>query len=326
MQDSLSIFNFKMQYRKFTIRLVVFLFIIFAFDLMMGNVLEFLFFKQKTGPNYQIIESITTNSADLVVLGNSRAQHHYNPKIISNKTGFSCVNSGLNGGYGIYLPAFQIEEMANHYSPKLIIVEVDPNGLGYWKGNYDRLSVLMPFIDRYPKAYDYIMLRDNYQKIKLFSKSYKYNSLVYNELMYSLFFNKFAHVKSFIPNYKIMTQKDSIVKEELTNISNSIGLDINMENILLHLISFSKENKIKLVFVNSPIYNNTAKDKYSFAGKKTIQILKDNNICFWDYSNDTTFLNKYYLFSDRLHLNDKGAELYSNMIADRLIGEGIIKN
>jgi len=62
---------------------------------------------------------------------------------------------------------------------------------------------------------------------------------------------------------------------------------------------------------------------YSFAGKKAIQIMNDNNISFWDYSNDTSFFNKYYLFSDRLHLNNKGAELYSNIIADRLVAEGI---
>jgi hypothetical protein len=47
---------------------------------------------------------------------------------------------------------------------------------------------------------------------------------------------------------------------------------------------------------------------------------------FWDYSNDSTFFNKYYLFSDRLHLNDKGSEIFSNIIAERLVAEGIKKN
>lgn len=106
---SLFIFNSKMQYKKITIRIVVFIFAVYSLDITIGNVLEFLFFKQKTGPNYQIIESITTNRADLVILGNSRAQHHYNPRIISKKTGFSSVNAGLNGGYGIYLPTFKLK-------------------------------------------------------------------------------------------------------------------------------------------------------------------------------------------------------------------------
>jgi hypothetical protein len=323
MLASLFIFNSKMHYKKFTLRLVVFLLVIYSLDLMIGSVLEFLFFKQKTGPNYQIIESITTNRADLVVLGNSRAQHHYNPRIISKKTGFSSVNAGLNGGYGVYLPTFQVDEISNNYKPKAIIVEIDPNALGFWKGNYDRLTVLLPFIDRYPNAIDYILLRDNYQKVKLYSKSYRYNSLIYNELMYSLFANKFNHVKSFIPISKKLSSKDSIASVNKIRNMSSPTMDINMELILKKLINIAKYKNIKLIFVNSPIYNNTLNDNYSIAGKKAIQIMNDNKISFWDYSNDTSFFNKYYLFSDRLHLNNKGAELYSNIIAERLVAEGI---
>ena len=315
-----------MHYQKFSIRLVVFLLVIFAFDLMMGNVLEFVFFKQKTGPNYQIIESITTNRADVVVLGNSRAQHHYNPKIISNTTGLSCVNSGLNGGYGIYLPTFQVEVMTNNYCPKAIIVELEPNGLTYSKLNYYLIKVFLPYLDRYPIVYEYIKLRDNYQKIKLLSKTYKYNSLIYDVIMYNLFSHKFNHLKSFIPIEKSLNKSDSVVNVGATRNLNSTPIDINMQLILMQLIHIAKSKNISLVFVNSPIYNNVALDSYSHAGKKAVQIINDNNISFWDYSNDTNFLNKYYLFSDRLHLNNKGAELYSNIIADRLIGEGIIKN
>jgi len=295
-------------------------------DQIIGNVLEFYFFKQKTGPNYQIIESITTSNAELVVLGNSRAQHHYNPKIISSKTELLTENYGLNGGYGIYLPSFQVDEMTSHYKPKVIIIELDPNSMGYWKGNYDKLTVLMPFIDKYPNAYHYIMLRDNYQKIKLFSKSYKFNSLIYNELIYSLFETNFKHVKSFIPITKSLSNNDSIASvNKIRNLS-SKTMDINMQLILEKLIQLTKSMNIKLIFVNSPIYNNAVNDNYSFAGNKAIQIMNDNNISFWDYSNDSTFFNKYYLFSDRLHLNDKGSELFSNIIAERLVAEGIKKN
>ena len=315
-----------MQYRKFTIRLVVFLLIIVAADIIIGNTLEFMFYKQKTGPNFQIIESITTNRADLVILGNSRAQHHYNPKIISHKTQFSCINSGLNGGYGIYLPAFQVYEIANNYKPKTIIVEIDPNALSYSKLNYYLIRVLLPYVDRYPNAYEYLKLRDNYQKIKLLSKAYKYNSLVYDVIIYNLFSNKFNRVKSFIPITKSLSNNDSIASvNKIINLS-SKTMDINMQLILEKLIQLTKSMNIKLIFVNSPIYNNLVNDNYSFAGNKAIQIMKDNNISFWDYSNDSTFLNKYYLFSDRLHLNQKGADIFSNILAERLVSEGIIKN
>jgi len=304
-------------------QIFIFIIVLFCFDRVVGGLLEYGFYKQPTGPNYQIVHSITSNRSNIVVLGNSRAQHQYNPKIFQQKTGLTFTNSGINGGYGIYLPAFQLEEMSNNYLPKAILIEIDPNALGYWKGNYDRLSVLMPFIDRYPKLSEYVGLRDNFLKLKLFSKSYKYNSLIYNELIYNLFSSKFNHVKSFIPNYKCMTKRDSIAGVNKIRNMSSPTMDINMELIFKKLINMAKSKNIKLIFVNSPIYNNTLNYNYSFAGKKAIQIMNDNNISFWDYSNDTSFFNKYYLFSDRLHLNNKGAELYSNIIADRLVAEGI---
>ena len=323
---SLFIFNSKMQYKKITIRIVVFIFAVYSLDIMIGNVLEFLFFKQKTGPNYQIIESITTNRADLVILGNSRAQHHYNPRIISKKTGFSSVNAGLNGGYGIYLPTFQVEVMTINYNPKVIIVEIEPNALSYNKLNYYLIKVLLPYFDRYPNAYEFLKLTDNYQKIKLLSKAYKYNSLIFDIISYNLFSNKFSHVKSFIPIQKSLNKIDSVANIGVNRNLNTFISDLNMELILKKLIYIAKIKNIKLVFVNSPVYNNEVNDNYSIAGKKAIQIMNDNDVSFWDYSNDTNFLNKYYLFSDKLHLNDKGAELYSNIIADRLVAEGIMKN
>jgi len=314
-----------MMYKKYY-QIFIFIIVLFCFDRVVGGLLEYGFYKQPTGPNYQIIQSITTNRSDIVVLGSSRAQHHYNPEIFTKKIGLSFTNSGVNGGYGIYLPAFQIEQMTNNYFPKVIFVEINPNALGYWKGNYDRLSVLMPFVDRYPDVFNYLVLKDDFLKLKLLSKSYRYNSLIYNELIYNLLSNKFKHVKSFIPIKKSLSPLDSVANVDGIKNYNTNATDLNMQIIFEKLIKVIQNKNIKLIFVNSPIYNNKAVNYYSFAGKKAIQTMNDNNIRFWDYSNDSTFLNKYYLFGDRLHLNQKGADIFSNILAERLVSEGIIKN
>jgi hypothetical protein len=39
---------------------------------------------------------------------------------------------------------------------------------------------------------------------------------------------------------------------------------------------------------------------------------------FWDFSNDTLFLNHRNLFHDFDHLNNTGAKIFSNIIAEKL--------
>jgi lysophospholipase L1-like esterase len=42
---------------------------------------------------------------------------------------------------------------------------------------------------------------------------------------------------------------------------------------------------------------------------------------FFDYSHDETLISRPELFSDFLHLNDKGARIFSEMVIDRILKE-----
>ncbi len=66
------------------------------------------------------------SSADLIVLGNSRARYHYDSRIISERTGLSCYNLGIIG----YPIVEQLGKLQYHLShnppPKAIIINLDP--------------------------------------------------------------------------------------------------------------------------------------------------------------------------------------------------------
>jgi hypothetical protein len=190
--------------------------------------------------------------------------------------------------------------------------------MGYWKGDYDRLSVLIPFVDRYPQAKYYLNLRNDYQNIKLLSKCYQFNSVLYNLIIYNIFYSKFKHVCSFIPNND-MVLKDSIAHDNELNNFYSSDLDSNKLTSLLELVKLSKLHGFKLIFINSPIYNNKCmQNKYSKAGINTIKILNKYKVDFFDFTDDSFFFNKNYLFANRTHLNGKGAEIFSKLISEKI--------
>ena len=80
-----------------------------------------------------------------------------------------------------------------------------------------------------------------------------------------------------------------------------------------------KKSNIKLIIVCSPYYNKFNQPIYSIALAKKIAL--KNSIPFLDYSSDSFFTSKPNLFSDKIHLNDEGARIFSNMLVDQIENE-----
>lgn len=53
-------------------------------DYGIGKFLEYLYFNQKQGKLYNITYAIEKQTNDVIIMGSSRAMHHYNPDIISD--------------------------------------------------------------------------------------------------------------------------------------------------------------------------------------------------------------------------------------------------
>ena len=77
---------------------------------------------------------------------------------------------------------------------------------------------------------------------------------------------------------------------------------------------------VPLIVIISPIYAKPAPPTPSLI--ETKKILAKYNVEIWDYAFDTAFIKKE-LFYDVVHLNTKGADLFSSLIASRLKAMGI---
>lgn len=82
------------------------------------------------------------------------------------------------------------------------------------------------------------------------------------------------------------------------------------------------DHHVPLIVIISPIYALPAPATPSMI--ETKKILDKYNVQIWDYSYDTAFIKRAY-FYDLVHLNAKGADLFSSLIASRMKGIGIMK-
>ena len=80
-------------------------------------------------------QSILHQQADVIVLGSSRARHHYSTRMIADSLGMTCYNAGIDGHDMLY--AYVVfRSMVERHCPRVVILDVCNNQVnGRWKQN-----------------------------------------------------------------------------------------------------------------------------------------------------------------------------------------------
>ena len=296
---------------RFFLRLVLILFFVLIVDRGGGMILSHYYFHQHSGEESKITFVIDSTVADVVIFGSSRAHHHYVPEIIENRLHYSCFNAGADGNYLLYSYAL-FNTIVKRYSPKLIIFDSRPYELGNIASEYDRLSILLPYYQKYPAIRHVIDLRGPFEKFKHISYIYSYNSLLFQILKGNLGSGKSEgpELDGYSPLNKTM-KPEKIGTWDICD----IPIDKNKVNLVRDIISTCKKKNIELIFVHSPIWVTMQK---SNCHNILADICSENGIRYIDMSNDSTFINRPDYFEDISHLNDKGARIFTNMLIDKI--------
>ena len=271
-----------------------------------------MYFKSKYGIFRRQIYCLTESQDDLMILGSSRAAHHYVPQIFEDSLGITCYNAGSDGQciyyhYGILSSRIQREQ-----PPKIVILEVINTDVEVSQGATFSLEAAL---DRYAPHYGEFEEIDSLfafngwkEKIKLISKTYKYNS----KLVQTIKCNYIPW-----PEDKGYEALNGVMKITEKDVVTDVALQSEQPNIeeqkLVYLQKFindCKVNNIKLVMCYSPYYNQSIPKSI----KMIEELAKINGVCFLNYGNDARFQVPEY-FQDPSHLNNNGAILYSKEIS-----------
>jgi hypothetical protein len=146
---------------RFSVNLVLLFLIVFLFDWAGGAILRYFYFSQTSGLGYRTTYSIDSTRANILVFGSSRANHHYVPEVFEDSLKMSFYNTGRDGNFLFYNYAI-FKAILKRYTPKILIMDINPDELYYNPDSYDRLSSLLPYYKDHPEIRDIIELRGPY--------------------------------------------------------------------------------------------------------------------------------------------------------------------
>lgn len=241
--------------------------------------------------------------ADVVIIGASRANHHYVSSMITDSLNLSVYNAGQDGcefGYNSCI----LNGILQHSTPKVVIFDVAE---GFIAGKYnDRVLRLSPYYGLDSYITTAINDVDKYAPIKLSSNMYRYNNKLPEILCaYITSINTDNGYRPLIPNHNESLQK---------SITNNIPIcNQTAYRFFMNIVNWSKQYGYQLIVIDSPRFL-VNKNNYSIIRP----ICEQNNIICIDNSNIPYFMNHPELFNDISHLNQNGAEIYTQMFIKQI--------
>lgn len=292
----------------------IFLFFLIFLDFVSGNILKFLYFKQNSGWLYRTTYALENTQANLLVFGASRANHHYCTNMLQDELNISTYNTGRDGNAIFYHYAV-LKSILKRYTPKIAILDFSHGEFKLNQDSYDRISSLLPYYETHPEIRSIIQLKSKYETLKLFSKIYPYNSLLFQITAGNLKSNRARINRNDINGYVPLSQvwKGKLVHEKKYN---NYKIDPHKVHYFKLFIEDCIHSGVKLYIILSPSFVHFEGSDTSVTIAKELAYL--NHIQFIDFSKDKEFLTQPTIYADESHLNDVGAKLYTEKVIKKL--------
>lgn len=282
--------------------------LIVLMDLCIGGASAWLYHHSNYGifhrQQYVMNESID----DIIILGSSRASHHYVPSVITDSLGMSCYNAGSEGMCIYYHYAMLSAMIERGHVPKIVIYDVmDLDAMEYPGPTFTldaALDRLAPHYGDFKSVDSLFALKGWKEKLKMKSIAYRYNSKLVQSIKCNFMpmpeDNGYESVTGTLP--------ESIQYEEMDYQDDQ--LDTEKIEYVKKLADIAKSNGMNIYFVLSPMYAG----KYSSAFDAIKRIAEERGIPFIDCFKDSTMMQRPY-FRDGMHLNDDGANIWTAYFA-----------
>lgn len=291
--------------KKFLVKVFIFavLFIIidraigYGFSRIMANAID--------GETLRHTEIADKTTANVITMGSSRCEHHYDPRIISNVLHTTCYNAG-QGGHGILMMYAYYKMLSSRYQPKLIIFDVSLYDVNHEDYSRD-LEFLRQYYDR-PTVDSIAIDIDPNERYKMLCQAYHYNGKALTIIVDAI-----QHKQPNINGYRPIVGyiKDTDVKRTNSN-NKSFKIDSFKKKYIIRLVRDCQRQGTKLVFCVSPTYlPNYLSEYYS----EIISLCQQYNVPLLYHGNDSSFTFHSKYFSDRVHMNENGASKYTKKIA-----------
>lgn len=293
--------------RKFLFKVFIFLAGLVVMDILVGLGAKYLVNHAKGGDTELLADICYRIKEECLVLGSSRGQYHYDPDIIADSLGMSCWNCSA-GGNGIILMYGRYVQIANRYTPRLIVYDSFSNFDLLANDNSKYLGNLRYFYD-VPGIDSIFWSVDKNERYKMLSSCYRYNSALQHLVSENIHPFR-TDIKGYFPNDKKMTRKPkvSVLKYE------DAEYDPLKLAYLEKLAVACRQKGTRLVFTISPSFGQTDDSVF----KPLKDLCRKYGIVLLNHYCDSEFVYDENLFSDPVHMNRTGATKYTKKLTSEL--------
>lgn len=296
--------------KKFLINIAIFFAIVTVVDFSLGKLFHYIQATAggRTGAEYYVCEKA---NEDVIIMGSSRASHHYVSEIISEKLGMSCFNAGQDGN-GIILQYGRWRMMSRRQAPKVLIYDITADFDLMVNDNTRFIDRLKPFCGDILEK-DYVLSLFPMEKVKILSKMYRYNYKFIEMGFDCIRKGDYMASAGYLPLNGCI--RSEVVERQPDEKKDAFEVDPVKVFYLEQLVKEASGLGTQVVFVVSPSWRGGGYTVDAFAPVQ--QIAKRYGVPFYEFV-DSDYCENPDLFKDSSHLNDKGAKEFTMDVTSRL--------
>lgn len=314
--------------KKFILKFIAAVIIVYLLLFSMQSAIDFCLKKDNICENNTWSQIYNGKiKAEMVVLGTSRAEVHYDTEAIKNLTGLDTYNLGVSGThYDILQMRWKLYRDRNP-KPKILILDLDDNSLFESEDLFNKFQYL-PYLNT--SEYDAVAKEIDgdyyYEKYIPLYKYRGYEMTIFQQIM-SLRKTSYCpkNVKGYVESDINWIDKDYLNFKKIIE-DGKLKDDFNFNKykkgfvVLKEIIEDCKRNNIKVFFVWSPYYFEA--NLYRPCNKKCInnilnKIAQQNNIKYRNFSSDSICFKKEN-FYNYTHMNKNGVAIFSKRIGEMI--------
>lgn len=301
--------------KKIGLFVTLFSIALFIADRSFAYVMSKIFSKTKTGQSGGKINYYLNDykKNDLLIMGDSRALNQVIPDSFKVET-FNLCHAGMDDVFQVSLLDLLV---SNNRKPQTILLHIDPV---YYSGEDDNTSkslFLRPFYGRSEVLNENIHHAGSWEKIKFLSSSYKYNNIILNIINNSRK-DIPEHYCGFEP---LPVTADDSLRTAITSQTDTVREEYSFNNQKLkhlqQIIEICRSNNIRLICFTAPVWKEKKIRTKTIQGKLQ-SFLSVNDVPYMDFTQGNSVcssIQRSGFWNDCEHLNEKGAALFSQLIA-----------
>ena len=295
--------------KKFLIKVALFFILAVIVDVTCGFFFENMRVRVRGGQTFKCEYIMKRCQDDILILGSSKAAHHYVPIIISDTLELTCYNGGQEGN-GIIAAYARYKMVSARKKPKMVVYEVTP-GYDYLQDNgySGYLGALRQYTSNVDVRKEYLDFSDELERLRLLSNMYCNNSRMFTIVKDLL--KPMPDYKGYEPLYGKIGNF-SIVNRSVESRFRSI--DSLKLSYFEKFISETRTDDVKLVMMISPTFGQVNIQDYEPA----VELCKKYGVPLIDNSAYAGITGNNEFFQDRTHLNNNGALAYTKIVAHQI--------